>query len=115
MARGGYPGYSGGGNMNKLMKQAQKLQRDMEKMQADLDEMTVNASSGGGAVTVVISGKRELVSIEIEPEVVDPEDTEMLQDLIIAAVNEGIRKADDLVNSEMGKLAGGMGSIPGLF
>ena len=115
MAKVGFSGFGSGANMNNLMKQAQKMQRDMEKLKTELDEKTVEASSGGGAVSVVVSGKKELLSINIEPEVVDPEDTEMLQDLIIAAVNEGLRKADEMVNSEMGKLTGGIGSMPGLF
>lgn len=113
MARGGFPGF-GGGNMNNLMKQAQKMQKDMEKLQEELHERTVEASAGGGAVTVVASGKKELKEIVIKPEVVDPDDVEMLQDLILAAVNEAIRKADEMVNSEMGKLTGGLGGL-GLF
>jgi len=115
MAKGGFSGFGSGANMNNLMKQAQKMQRDMEKLKTELDEKTIEASSGGGAVNVVVSGKKEIISISIEPEVVDPEDTEMLQDLIIAAVNEGLRKADEMVNSEMGKLTGSIGSMPGLF
>src|SRR4051794_6795349 len=114
MAKGGFPGF-GGGNMGNLMKQAQKMQKDMEKVQAELQEKSVEATAGGGAVTVVASGKKEIKEIVIKPEVVDPEDVEMLQDLILAAVNEALRKADDMVNSEMGKVTGGMGGLPGLF
>ncbi|MDP4092416.1 MAG: YbaB/EbfC family nucleoid-associated protein [Bacillota bacterium] len=114
MAKGGFPGF-GGGNMGNLLKQAQKMQQDMAKMQEELQQRTVEASSGGGAVSVVVSGKKELQSIVIKPEVVDPDDVEMLQDLILAAVNEAIRKADDMVNSEMGKITGGLGGMPGLF
>ena len=113
MAKGGFPGM-GGGNMGNLMKQAQKMQKDMEKVQAELNERLVEASAGGGAVTVVVTGKKELKEIVIKPEVVDPEDVEMLQDLIMAAANEALRKADEMVNSEMGKLTGGLGGM-GLF
>ena len=116
MAKGGFPGGLGGGNMGNLMKQAQKMQKDMEKLQEELQERTVDATAGGGAVTVVASGKKEIKEIIIKPEVVDPNDVEMLQDLILAAVNEAIRKADEMMNSEMGKITGGMGGgFPGLF
>jgi nucleoid-associated protein EbfC len=115
MAKGGFPGF-GGGNMGNLMKQAQKMQKDMAKVQEDLELKTVEATAGGGAITVVVSGKKELKEINIKPEVVDPDDVEMLQDLILAAVNEAIRKADEMVNSEMGKITGGMGGgFPGMF
>lgn len=113
MAKGGFPGF--GGNMQNLMKQAQKMQKDMEKAQEDLAEKEVEASAGGGAVTVKANGKKEILAITIKPEVVDPEDVEMLQDLIMVAVNEALRKADDVANSEMGKITGGMGGVPGLF
>ena len=107
----GFPGF-GGGNIGNLMKQAEKMQKDMQKVQLELEEKFVEASAGGGAITVVVSGKKDLKEIKIKPEVVDPDDIEMLQDLILAAVNEGLRKADDMVNSEMSKVTGGM---PGLF
>ncbi|HEX9063120.1 MAG TPA: YbaB/EbfC family nucleoid-associated protein [Clostridia bacterium] len=113
MAKGGFPGM--GGNIGNLMKQAQKMQKDMEKLQAELQERSVEASVGGGAVTVVATGKKEVKEITIKPEVVDPDDVEMLQDLILSAVNEAIRKADEMVNSEMGKITGGLGGLPGLF
>lgn len=113
MAKGGFPGM--GGNMNNLVKQAQKMQKDMEKLQEELKDRTIEASAGGGAITVVASGRKEIKEIVIKPEVVDPNDVEMLQDLIVAAVNEAIRKADDMVNSEMNKITGGLGGIPGLF
>jgi len=113
MAKGGFQGF--GGNMNNLMKQAQKMQKDMEKMQEELQQRTVEATAGGGAVVVVASGKKEIIEIKIKPEVVDPEDVEMLQDLVLAAVNEAIRQAEEMVSSEMSKITGGMGSIPGLF
>lgn len=114
MARGGFPG-GGMGNMGNLMKQAQKMQKDMEKMQEELKDKTVEASAGGGAITVVATGKKEIKEINIKPEVVDPDDVEMLQDLILAAVNEALRKADEMSNEQMGKLTGGLGGIPGLF
>lgn len=113
MAKGGFPG--GMGNMNNMIKQAQKMQKDMMKIQEELEQRQIETSAGGGAVTVVVTGKKELVSINIKPEVVDPDDVEMLQDLILAAVNEAIRKADEMVNSEMGKLTGGFGLPGGLF
>ncbi len=116
MARGGFPrGMNmGGGNMNNMIRQAQKMQEEMLKAQEELGEKTVEASVGGGAVAVVVNGKKELVSINIKPEAVDPEDVEMLQDLIVSAVNEAMRKADDLAASSMSKITGGM-NIPGLF
>jgi DNA-binding YbaB/EbfC family protein len=120
MARGGFPGggFGGGfgGNMNNLMKQAQKMQKDMEKAQQELEGKTVEVSVGGGAITVVATGKKEIKEITIKPEVVDPDDVEMLQDLILTAVNEAIRKADEMSNAEMGKITGGLGGgLPGLF
>ena len=116
MAKGGFPGGMGGmGNMNNLMKQAKKMQEQMVKIQEELEEKTVEASVGGGVVTVIASGKKEIIEITIKPEAVDPDDIEMLQDLILAAVNEAIRKADEMVQGEMGKLTGGMGMPPGLF
>ena len=110
MAKSGFRGggYSGGGiNMN-MIKQAQKMQADMLKIQADMEEMTYSAQSGGGAVTATVNGKHELVELAIEPDAVDPEDVEMLQDLIVAAVNEAIRTASDSMNESMSKLTGGL-------
>lgn len=101
-------------NMNKLMKQAQQMQAKMAKMQDELKEKTVETTAGGGVVKVVVNGKQELLDIKIDPDAVDPEDVEMLEDLILAAVNEGMRKISDMVNEEMGKLTGGM-NIPGMF
>ena len=116
MAKGGFPGMGGGmGNMGNLMKQAQKMQKDMAKVQEDLEAKTVEATAGGGAIIVVANGKKEIKDIKIKPEVVDPDDVEMLQDLILAAVNEALRKADEVANSEMGKVTGGLGGMPGLF
>ncbi len=100
--------------MGNMMKQAQKLQSKMLKLQAEMEEKTVEATSGGGMVKVVANGKQQVVSIDIEKEVVDPEDVEMLQDLILAAVNDSLSKAAEMVSSEMGKLTGGM-KIPGLM
>ena len=114
MARGGFPGGFGGGNMNNLMKQAQKLQREMEQMQKDLEEKEFEVSVGGGAVVVKANGKKEIVSINIKPEVVDADDVEMLEDLVLSAVNEALRKAEEESADKMGKLTGGM-NIPGLF
>jgi len=97
-----------------LMKQAQKLQARMAELQEELGARTVEATSGGGMVTVVVTGKQQLVSIGIDPEVVDPGEIEMLQDLVVAAVNEGIRRSQDMVSEEMKKITGGL-SIPGLM
>jgi len=99
--------------MANMMKQAQKLQSQMLKLQEELAEKTVESSSGGGMVTVVANGRQQIVSIHIEREVVDPEDVEMLQDLVQAAVNDALTKAQEMVSSEMGKLTGGL-NIPGL-
>ncbi len=96
-----------------MMKQAQKLQVQMAKLQEDLANMTVEASSGGGAVTAVVSGQQQLVSIKITPEVVDPEDVEMLQDMVLAAVNEAMAKAQEAAAKQMSSLTGGL-NIPGL-
>jgi nucleoid-associated protein EbfC len=112
MAKGGFPGM--GGNMNSLMKQAQKFQKQMEDMQKDLGDKKFESSVGGGAVTAVANGKRQLVEIKIKPEVVDPDDVEMLEDLIMSACNEALKKAEDETSNEMGKLTGGM-NMPGMF
>ena len=114
MARGGFPGGFGGGNMQALARQAQKLQQQMAKMQEELEAREYEASAGGGMVTVKVSGKKELLSIEIKPEAVDPDDVEMLQDLVLAAVNEALRTANDTTEREMNKLTGGL-NMPGLF
>lgn len=100
-------------NMQKMMKQVQKMQADMLKVQESLSEMTVEATAGGGVVTVVANGHQEIQSIQIDPEVVDPEDTEMLQDLVLAAVSEALRKAKELSADEMGKVTGGL-NLPGM-
>jgi len=107
----------GGGptNMNALMKQAQKMQADMAALQEDLEQREFTAAVGGGAVEVVANGKKEIKSLTIQPDVVDPEDIEMLQDLIISAVNEVMRNIEETSNAEMGKITGSGPSIPGLF
>ena len=106
----------GGGpnNMQGMIRQAQKMQEDMAKIQAELEEREFSATAGGGAVQVVMTGKKELKSVTLQPEVVDPEDIEMLQDLIVAAVNEAIRTVEETTNNEMGKVTSGL-SIPGLL
>ena len=112
--RGGFPGGMPG-NMNNLMKQAQKMQKQMEEATRALEETEAEATSGGGAVTVKVSGKKEILSIKIEEEVVDPDDVEMLEDLIMAAVNEALRQVDEANTSAMSKLTGGLGGMPGMF
>jgi DNA-binding YbaB/EbfC family protein len=104
-------------NMGNLMKQAQQFQAKLAKLQEELANKTVEASSGGGMVTVVANGRQEIVSIRIDPEVIDPGDKEMLQDLILAAVNDALAKAKSMMNEEMGKLTHGLNlpQIPGLF
>ena len=116
MAKG--KGNYGGGmpsNMNNLIKQAQKMQREMEEAQKSLEDEQTSASAGGGAVEAVVSGKRELISVKIDPEAVDPDDVEMLEDLIMAAVNEALRKMDELSQERMAKVTGGIGGTSGLF
>lgn len=110
MAKGGFRGGSyGGGGMNKnMMKQAQKMQEDFLKMQEEMEDKTYEAQSGGGAVTAVVNGKHEVVSLTIEPDVVDPEDVEMLQDLVMAAINEAMRRAEASASEIMSKLTGGL-------
>jgi DNA-binding YbaB/EbfC family protein len=112
MAKGGFPGM--GGNMNSLMKQAQKFQQQMEEMQKGLEDKRFEASVGGGAVTVVANGKKQLIEVRIKPEVVDPDDVEMLEDLIMSACNQALKIAEEETSSEMGKLTGGL-NMPGLF
>jgi hypothetical protein len=107
-------GGGGAGNMNNMVKQAQKMQEDMAKVQAELEEQVYDVTSGGGAVEVTITGKREIKSITVKPEVVDPDDIEMLQDLLVAAVNEAIRKVEEVSEKEMSKVTGGF-NMPGMF
>ena len=112
--RGGFPGGMPG-NMNNLMKQAQRMQRLMEETTKELEEKEDSASSGGGAVTVTVSGKKEVVSVKLAEEVVDPDDIEMLQDLIVAATNEALRKMEEESQAAMAKLTGGLGGLGGGF
>ena len=104
----------GPGNMQSMLRQAQKMQEDRAKLQEELDAREYTARSGGGAVTAVVDGKHRLKTLEIQPEVVDPEDTEMLADLVIAAVNEAVRQAAETSEAEMSKVTGGM-NLPGMF
>ena len=108
--RGGFPG-----NQANMMKQAQKMQQDFLKMQQELESTDFEFTAGGGAVRAVVAGTRRVKSIEIDPQVVDPEDVEMLQDLILAAVNGALKAADDATSQSMAKLQGGLGGFPGLF
>lgn len=103
-----------GANMQKMMKQMQKMQKDMEKMQAEAAEKTVSASAGGGAVTITVSGNQEIKGININPDAVDLDDIEMLEDMVMAAANEALDKSKEMMTSELSKLTGGM-NIPGLF
>lgn len=103
-----------GGGMGNLMKQAQKMQSKIVKIQEEMAEKTIEGSAGGGMVTVVANGKQEIVSIRLEPEVVDPEDMEMLEDMVVAAVNEALKKSQEMVAEAMSAITGGM-NIPGLM
>ncbi|MGN1204743.1 MAG: YbaB/EbfC family nucleoid-associated protein [Lachnospiraceae bacterium] len=107
--RGGFPGGAMPGNMNNLMKQAQRMQRQMEESQKELETKEFTAAAGGGAVEVTVTGKKELVSVKLSEEVVDPDDIEMLQDLIVAATNEALRKAEEENAAMMSKMTGGLG------
>lgn len=111
MARQNFGGFGGGANMQQLMRQAQKMQQQMTEAQEKLDAAEYEAASGGGMVKVTVSGKRELTAITIDPQVVDPDDIEMLQDLIQAAVNEALRKGEEARESTMNKMAPGMGGL----
>ena len=108
MAKGGFRGMPGGMNQAAMMKQAQKMQQEMLRMQQELETKNYTAAAGGGMVKATVTGKHQVVGIEINPEAVDPDDVEMLQDLIVAAVNEALRKANDDAASQMSKLTGGM-------
>lgn len=104
-----------GGNMAGMMKKVQKLQKQMTQMQDELKQKTIDVTSGGGVVKVVMNGEKQVVSLTIDPTAVDPKDVEMLQDLICAAMNEAVKKVDDMMASEMGKLTGGLNLPPGMF
>lgn len=113
--RGGFPGGGMTGNMANLMKQAQKMQRQMEEQAKEMETKEFTATAGGGAVEVTVSGKREVVKVKLDQEVVDPDDVEMLEDLIVAATNEALRKVEEASTSAMSKLTGGFGGgMPGM-
>ena len=114
MAKGGFRGMPGGMNQAAMLKQAQKMQQEMLRMQEEMENKTYSASSGGGMVTASVSGKHELVNLEIKPDAVDPDDVEMLQDMVIAAVNEALRAADTDSANNMSRLTGGL-NLGGLF
>ena len=109
--RGGFPGGMPG-NMNNLMKQAQRMQRQMEEGQKELETKEFKATAGGGAVEVTLNGKRQITAVKLEKEVVDPDDIEMLQDLIVAAVNEGLKQVEEANGALMGRMTGGLGGFP---
>ncbi len=111
--RGGFPGGMPG-NMTNLMKQAQRMQRQMEEKTKELEEKEYTATVGGGVVTVTVSGKKEVVSVKINPEAVDPDDVEMLEDMIVAATNEALRKQEEESSEVMAQLTGGLGGLGGL-
>ena len=108
-----FGGFPGGGNMNNMMKQMQKLQKQMENLEEDLKNQEVTGTSGGGAVEATVNGKKELIRIKIDEAVVDPEDVDMLEDLVLTAVNNAMEEADSVANQKMGKLTGGL-NIPGI-
>ncbi len=108
--RGGFPGGMPG-NMNNLMKQAQRMQRQMEEAQKAMEEMEATATAGGGAVEVTVSGKHEVLKVKLSEEVVDPDDIEMLEDLIVAATNEAFRKIEEASSQSMSKITGGLGGF----
>lgn len=114
MAKGGFRGMPGGMNQASMMKQAQKMQQQMLQMQEEMERKTYSATSGGGMVTAEVNGKHELLSLNIKEEAVDPDDVEMLQDMVIAAVNEAFRSADADAQNNMAKLTGGL-NLGGLF
>ena len=103
-----------GGNMQGMMKKVQKMQKEMKKLQEDLKQRTVETTVGGGALTLVMNGEKTVESVHIDPSIIDPEDAEMLEDLVVAAVNEASKKVDDMMAQEMGKITGGM-HLPGMF
>ena len=107
-------GMGGGNNMNAMIRQAQKMQEDMTALQEDLDSREYDISAGGGMVKLKINGKKEVLSMEISPDIVDPDDVETLADIITAAVNEGIKRVEDTNSAEMSKITGGLG-MPGMF
>ena len=113
--RGGFPGGAMPGNLNNLMKQAQRMQRQMEEKSKEFEDKEWEATAGGGAVKVRVSGKKEILSVKLSEEVVDPDDIEMLEDLIVAAVNEALRKMEEENAQMMQQLTGGLGGLGGMF
>lgn len=113
--RGGFPGGAMPGNMNNLMKQAQRMQRQMEEKSKEFEDKEWEATAGGGAVKVRVSGKKEILSVKLSEEVVDPDDIEMLEDLIVAAANEALRKMEEENAQMMQQLTGGLGGLGGMF
>ena len=114
MAKGGFRGMPGGMNQAAMMKQAQKMQQNMIRMQEEMENKTYSASSGGGMVTATVNGKHQVLGMEIKPEAVDPDDVEMLQDMVIAAVNEAMRVADEDAQQNMSRITGGF-NLGGMF
>lgn len=114
MGKNGFPMGGGGGNMQQMLRQAQKMQADMQRVQEELEEMSVEASAGGGMVKAVVSGSKSLINLTINPEAINAEDAEMLQDMIMAAVNEAMRQAEELSQKKMGQVTGGL-NLGGLF
>lgn len=113
--RANYPkGMGGAGNMSAMLQQAQKMQEDMAALQEDLDNREYEISAGGGAVSLKISGKKQILALDIDPEIVDPDDIETLSDILIAAVNEAIKRVDDTNTQEMSKITGALGGMPGI-
>ena len=110
--RGGYPGMGGGMNMNNMMTQVQKMQKQMEEQQKALEEAEFSATAGGGAVAVTVSGKKVLTKVTLDPDAVDPDDVEMLEDLIMVAVNDAMKQVDEANSSSMARMTGGMGGFP---
>ena len=110
--RGGYPGMGGGMNMNNMMKQVQKMQKQMEEQQKALEESEYTATAGGGAVEVTVTGKKVLTKVKLDPDAVDPDDVEMLEDLIMVAVNDAMKQVDEANSSSMARMTGGMGGFP---
>ena len=113
--RGGFPGMGMPGNMNNLMKQAQKMQRQMEEQAKEMETKEFSATAGGGAVEVTVSGSKKILKVKLDEEVVDPDDVEMLEDLIVAATNEALRKMEEDSQEKMGKVTGGLGGMGGGF
>ena len=107
--------FNGMGNMGNMMKQVQKMQKEVKKMQDELERKTVEVTAGGGAVKIVMNGQKQVQSLKINPDVIDKDDVEILEDIITAAVNESVKKVDEMMTGEMNKLAGGLGLPPGLI